>query len=83
MSKLGKVREKILAVRDKLQSIVGVDTLKRVVRVSSIEEADALFEVSVLWKLDGYCLTMWGMIGGRGLCIDIWRLSKEVDPDDE
>jgi len=83
MSKLEKVREKILAVRDKLQSLVGVDTLKRFVSISSIEEADALFEISVLWKLDDYCLTIWGMIGGRGLCIDVWRLSEEVDPDDE
>jgi len=78
MDMLEAIREKITEVKEEV-----LDKVKRAVKVNTIEEADASFEISAFKKLDSHYLNIFLILGGKGICIDVWKLDKEVDPDDE
>lgn len=48
--------------------------IKKYINFSILRSSDAVFEVSLLYKFDGYLFTSWIIIFGYGISVDIWEV---------
>lgn len=54
---------------------MGIKMMNKIIRFTLLN-VDALFEISLMWKLDEYYITFWVGVFGKGFSIDIWRIGN-------